>query len=235
MSENQMQVLLKLHPEILDKFYGCGSPIPEAVEGKVILDLGCGTGRDVYLASGLVGEQGNVIGVDMTEEQLDVARKHQEYHREKFGLEKNNVEFKKGPIEDLKAIGIEDGSVDVVISNCVLNLCDDKEVVLREIWRVLKEGGELYFSDVYADRRVPEHLRKDKVLWGECISGALYLEDFRRMMSRIGFEDFRTVKQNRITINNPQIEQQCGDIKFYSITVRAFKLKGLEDRCEDYQ
>ena len=77
--------------------------------------------------------------------------------------------------------------MDVVISNCVLNLCEDKKVVLKEIWRILKEGGELYFSDVYSDRRIPEYLQKDKVLWGECLTGALYIEDFRRMMQSVGF------------------------------------------------
>ncbi len=165
---------------------------------------------------------------------MNTARKHQQYHQEKFGLPESNVDFRKGTIEDLNSVGIQDNSVDIVISNCVLNLCEDKSTVLKEIWRVLKEGGELYFSDVYSDRRVPESLRKDKVLWGECLSGALYIEDFRRMMNQIGFVDFRTIKQSDITINNPKIEEQCGNIKFYSITVRAFKLKGLEDRCEDF-
>jgi ubiquinone/menaquinone biosynthesis C-methylase UbiE len=113
----------------------------------------------------------------------------------------------KGTIEDLKVLKIEDNSIDIVISNCVLNLCDDKAVVLKEIWRVLKPGGELYFSDVYSDRRVPEHLRKDKVLWGECISGALYTEDFRRIMQSIGFYDFRLTKESDITINNKNLEE----------------------------
>lgn len=89
-----------------------------------------------------------------------------------------------------------------MISNCVLNLCEDKSVVLKEIWRVLKEGGELYFSDVYSDRRIPEFLQKDKTLWGECLSGALYIEDFRRMMNKIGFLDYRVTKQSRITVEN---------------------------------
>ena len=91
-----------------------------------MVDLGCGTGRDVYLASALAGENGKVIGVDMTDEQLDVANKHIEYHREKFGLQKSNVSFVKGTIEDLKTLGIEDNSVDVVISNCVINLSGNK-------------------------------------------------------------------------------------------------------------
>jgi arsenite methyltransferase len=87
-----------------------------------------------------------------------------------------------GNIENLGSCGIKDESVDVVISNCVLNLCAKKEDAFKEIWRVLKWGGELYFSDVYSDRRIPEHLQNDKTLWGECLSGALYIQDFRRIM-----------------------------------------------------
>ena len=83
--------------------------------------------------------------------------------------------------------GVEDNSIDCVISNCVINLVPDKEKVFREVWRILKPGGEFYFSDVYSDRRIPEDLRKDRVLWSECLSGALYIEDFRRMMTRCGF------------------------------------------------
>ena len=143
---------------MISKFYGCGSPIPEYVPGLTILDLGSGSGRDVYLASGLVGENGKVIGIDMTEEQVAVSKKHQDYHKEQFGHSKSNVEFILGTIEDLKAHNIPDNSVDVVISNCVLNLVDDKSVVIKEIFRVLKEGGELYFSDVYADRRISNSL-----------------------------------------------------------------------------
>ena len=150
-------------------------------------------------------------------------------------FEKANTEFKKGVIEDLKgSAGIDDETIDCVISNCVINLSDDKEKVFKEIWRVLKPGGELYFSDVYSDRRIPEHLRQDKVLWGECLSGALYIEDFRRMMERVGFKYYYTAKQSDITVDNPALEAQCGDIKFYSITIRAYKIPELEDRCEDY-
>jgi arsenite methyltransferase len=93
-----------------------------------------------------------------------------------------------------------------VISNCVINLSGDKERVLSEIWRVLKEGGELFFSDVFSDRRIPEHLKKDSVLWGECLSGALYIEDFRRMMERVGFKTYYTMKQSVITINNSVVQ-----------------------------
>lgn len=181
-----------------------------------------------------MGESGHVIGLDMTDEQLEVANRHIEYHREAFGFAKSNVEFRKGVIEDLKSAGIEDNSIDSVISNCVVNLSSDKENVFREVWRVLKPGGEFYFSDVYSDRRIPKHLRDDKVLWGECLSGALYTEDFRRMMERVGFKYHYYVKQSVVTVDNKALEAQCGNIKFYSITIRAYKIPELEDRCEDY-
>lgn len=220
--------------EIIEKFYGCGSPIPNVLEGCSLLDLGCGTGKDVYLASYLVGEEGRVIGVDMTDQQLEVARKYIDPQTRKFGFLKPNVELKKGYIEDLKEIPIEDDSMDVVISNCVINLSPDKKAVFKEIFRVLKPGGELYFSDVFARRRIPEHLKEDPVLYGECLGGALYIEDFRRMLREIGCLDYRVVSKRRITLDNAELEAKAGMIDFYSMTVRAFKLDGLEDICEDY-
>ena len=219
--------------EILERFYGCGSPVPLALEGCTILDLGCGTGRDVYLCSQLVGETGRVIGLDMTANQLAVARKYQDAHRQRFGHDVSNVEFHQGYMEDLAAIGIADDSVDVVISNCVLNLAPDKETVFREIFRVLKPGGELYFADVFSDRRLTAPMRKDPVLVGECLGGALYTEDFRRTLYRLGVADYRTVAASVIEPSNPELEERVGNVRFFSMTVRAFKLD-LEDRCEDY-
>jgi ubiquinone/menaquinone biosynthesis C-methylase UbiE len=222
-----------VHPEVKDRFYGCGSPLPPALEGMTVLDLGSGSGRDVYLLSKLVGEQGRVIGVDMTAEQLAVARRHQAWHAERYGHARSNVEFVEGYIEDLGACGIADASVDVVVSNCVLNLSPEKERVFSEIFRVLKPGGELYFSDVFADRRIPDALRRDPVLLGECLSGALYTEDFRRLLRRLGCADARTVTQAPIPLFDPVVEEKIGMVNFRSITVRAFKLP-LEDRCEDF-
>jgi len=233
-SKKQKQILGKIHEEILSKFYGCGTPIPDLSPGLVVLDLGCGTGRDVYLASAFVGETGKVIGVDMTDSQLAVATKHREYHAKQFGYQSSNVEFKKGIIEDLSASGIASNSVDVVISNCVVNLSPEKEKVFKEIYRVLKPGGELYFSDVYADRRIPEAYKNDKMLWGECLSGAMYTEDFRRLMANIGFLDVRVVESSVVAISNSEVAKKVGSIQFYSNTVRAFKLSSLEDRCEEY-
>lgn len=222
-----------IHPEVQDRFYGCGSPLPPALAGCTVLDLGCGSGRDVYLASRLVGERGRVIGVDMTPEQLAVARRHQDWHAQRYGHARSNVEFHDGVIEDLAGAGIADGSIDVVVSNCVLNLSPEKSRVFAEIFRVLKPGGELFFSDVFADRRIPEALRHDPVLLGECLGGAMYVEDFRRVMAGAGCADARTVSQNPVALLDPAIEAKIGMVGFRAITVRAFKLD-LEDRCEDY-
>ena len=154
--------------EIVVRFFVCGSPIPPALTGATVVDLGCGTGRDVYVLSKLVGPTGRVIGVDMTPEQLAVAQKYQDEQAEKFGFEYSNVEFKAGYIEDVEELGIEDGTVDLVVSNCVINLTPFKDQVFSEIYRVLKPGGELYFSDVFCDRRMSDELRADPVLRGEC-------------------------------------------------------------------
>lgn len=229
-----LRALLKdVHEEVQDKFYGCGSPLPAELTGRTVLDLGSGSGRDCYLLSRLVGEQGRVIGVDMTDEQLDVARRHVDWHMRRYGYAKPNVEFKQGYIEDLESAGIASNSVDVVVSNCVVNLSPDKRRVFSEIFRVLKPGGELYFSDVFADRRLPEAHRKDPVLLGECLGGALYGEDFRRMLLELGCSDYRIVSQRPLVLGNEDIERKVGNVTFTSRTVRAFKLD-LEDRCEDY-
>jgi len=227
------EILKDIHPEVIEKFYGCGSPIPEDLEGKTVLDLGSGSGRDCYILSKLVGPNGKVIGVDMTDEQINVAKKFISYHTDKFGYKKPNVEFIKGYIEDLNEIGIQTSSIDVVISNCVINLSPAKETVFKEIFRVLKPGGELYFSDVFSSRRIPEELAQNSVLIGECLSGALYTEDFRRLLLKLGCQDSRVLYKSKITIQNEEIEKLVGRIEFHSITVRAFKLE-LEDKCEDY-
>ena len=227
------RILAQLESEVLEKYYGCGVCIPDAIEGITVLDLGSGSGRDAYLLSKLVGPNGHVIGVDMTEEQLDVARRHIDAHTVTFGYAKPNVEFRHGFIEDLHSANIADNSVDLVVSNCVLNLSTDKEATYREIFRVLKPGGELFIADVFADRHVPETLRQDPILYGECLSGAMYTEDFRRLLLRLGINDYRLLSSRRLTINNAEIEEKVGNIGFYSLTVRAFKL-AIEDKCEDH-
>ncbi len=228
------ELLANIHPEVLSRFYGCGFPIPEAVEGKTILDLGCGTGRDVYLLSQLAGPNGKVYGVDMTESQLKVSQDTQAFHAEKFGHPSSNVSFHQAYIEDLKALPIEDNSLDVVISNCVVNLSPRKDLVMKEIFRLLKPGGEFYFSDVFCDRRLPESIAFDPILHSECLGGAMYGFDFLTLAKSLGFEDPRTIETAPITIQNDEISRKVGNARFTSCTLRLFKLEGLDARCEDY-
>lgn len=230
------RLLRNVHPEVTDKFYGCGSPIPPLLSGLTTLDLGCGTGRDVFLTAQLVGCGGGLaIGIDMTPAQLEVAEAHESWHAAKFGFPKPNTLFVAGTIENLRGAGIKDASVDVVTSNCVLNLASDKEKVFREIWRVLKPGGELFFADVFSDRRVPPRLQQDKVLWGECLSGALARSDFSRLMKRVGFHAVWTTSSRPIKIEDAGIAARLGPITFFSETVRAVKVAGLEEGgAEDY-
>ncbi len=223
-----------IHDEVAAKYYGCGLVAPEELKGMRILDLGSGSGRDCYMLAQLVGETGYVLGVDMTDEQLAVANEHVEWHREKFGYAKSNVEFKKGYIEKLDELELADNSFDIVISNCVINLSTDKAAVLREVHRVLKPGGEFYFSDVYADRRVPVELVNDPILYGECLSGALYWNDFENLSKQCGFADPRLLEDRPMAIENAQIEKRIGHIGFFSATYRLFKIEGLESACEDY-
>lgn len=225
-------LLSRIHPEITSRYYGCGLVCPPLLNGCRILDLGCGAGRDVYALAQLVGDAGHVVGVDMTKEQLDVAERHRAFHCEAFGYD--NVSFKHGYIERLDKLGFEDASFDIIVSNCVINLSPDKNAVLREIRRLLKPGGEFYFSDVYADRRVPDNVRNDPVLYGECLGGALYWNDFIRLAQQNGFIDPRLVTDRPLEITDPQLAKRVGNIRFYSATYRLFMLDELESACEDY-
>ena len=227
-------VLALLPDEVLTTFYGCGSPIPTALSGKTVLDLGCGTGRDAFVAAAMAGPDGQVIGLDMTDEQLEVARRHEATVAQRLGFAQPTTRFVKGYMEDLAAAGIENESVDVVISNCVLNLSPDKPRVFAELLRVLRPGGEFYVSDVFCDRRLPPSAMQDPVLLGECLGGAMYAEDFRRLLAGLGVPDYRTVSERPIEITDDAIRQALGPARFTSRTVRAFKLDALEDLCEDY-
>jgi len=228
------QAMSKIHSEVAARYYGCGLVRPQQLEGMRILDLGSGSGRDCYILAQLVGEDGFVLGVDMTDEQLAIANEYIDYHTKEFGYKKPNITFKKGYIEKLDELELEDNSFDIIVSNCVINLSPDKEAVLREAYRVLKPGGELYFSDVYSSRRVPEELVKDPILYGECLSGALYWNDFLNLSKKCGFLDPRLVEDRPLSIDNPEIKALIGHIDFYSATYRLFKLDGLESACEDY-
>eukprot|EP01080_Neovahlkampfia_damariscottae_P001241 gene1241-11330_t len=226
------EIIKDIPNEIKEKFYGCGTPTPLGIEGCSVLDLGSGSGRDCYIASKLVGKEGKVIGVDMTQEQNDVANKFIKEYSDKLGY--SNMRFETGYIEFLDQCGIEKESIDIVISNCVINLSPNKEEVLKSVYDSLKFGGEFYFSDVYASRRIPEEIQKHEVLYGECLSGALYIEDFIRLCHKVGFIDPRMLEMKEIKIKNEELQEVIGNIKFYSITYRLFKLKNLETKCEDY-
>lgn len=225
-------LLARIHPEVSRRYYGCGLVCPPLLEGCRILDLGCGAGRDVYLLAQLVGAGGEVVGVDMTPEQLAVARTHQRFHAEAFGFD--NVRFLEGTIEQLEQLPLESGSFDVVVSNCVLNLSTDKAAVLRGVKTLLRSGGEFYFSDVYADRRLNEVQRGDPVLYGECLGGALYWPDFLRLAREAGFPDVRLVSDRPLEIGDPSLAALLGETRFHAATVRLFQLDQLEDTCEDH-
>ena len=227
-------LLAKVHPEVASKYYGCGIVVPAELGGLRVLDLGSGSGRDTYLLAQLVGASGEVVGVDMTDEQLATANAHLTWHQERFGYARSNVRFLKGYIERLDELGLEPESFDVIVSNCVINLSVDKPAVLRGALRLLKPGGELYFSDVYCDRRLPLSIKADPVLYGECLGGALHWNDFLPMAKAAGFLDPRLVTSRPIEITNEAVRRKLGTASFFSATYRMFKLDGLETACEDY-
>ena len=214
-------IAAELPDDIVARYYGCGSPIPDQIEGCTILDLGCGTGRDVYVISKLVGKNGRVIGIDMNYDQLAIAEKYKTEMSQKWGY--SNVEFRKGYIEDLKSAGIEDKTIDVVISNCVINLSPDKHSVFSEIWRVLKDNGVLYFSDIFSDRHVPSEINTHPLLLGECLGGAMSHDEFDKIIKAIGWKEYTVVSSHEAPIHNKEIENLVGDIQYTSDTVRAEK------------
>lgn len=163
---------------------GCGNPIAIAAlkEGEVVLDLGSGGGFDCFLARRHVGETGLVIGVDMTPEMIKLARSN----AQKSGY--SNVEFRLGEIEHLP---VADASVDVIISNCVINLSLDKEKVFKEAYRVLKAGGRLSISDIVATAELPENIKSDIAMMAGCIAGVEFVENIKAMMQNAGFEDIK--------------------------------------------
>jgi len=227
-------LLANVHEEVKSKYYGCGIVVPAALQGCRVLDLGSGSGRDVYLLSQLVGAAGEVVGVDMTDEQLATANTHVDWHMRQFVYDRPNVSFLKGYLEKLDELSLAPASFDVVVSNCVINLCVDKLAVLRGAYELLKPGGELYFADVYCDRRLSDEIKADPLLYGECLGGALYWNDFLPMAKRAGFLDPRLVTSRAIAVENEAMRAKLGQAKFFSATYRLFKLDGLETACEDY-
>lgn len=239
--------------EVLERDYGCGDPSRWIREDEVVLDLGSGTGKICFIAAQVVGPKGRVIGVDMTDDMLDVARRNAPIVGERLGYA--NVEFRKGRIQDL-ALDLElldarlherplsganswleaerraealrrehpliaEGLVDVVVSNCVLNLVDPaaKTRLFDEIFRVLRLGGRAVISDIVSDEPVPEALQRDPELWSGCISGALTETAFLEAFERAGFHGIELVKRDA------EPWRTVDGIEFRSVTVRAFKGK----------
>lgn len=178
------EVIKEIPTDIADFTAGSGDPVTPAKlqPGETVLDLGSGGGLDCFLAARQVGEKGHVIGVDMTPEMLARARQN----TERLGL--TNVEFREGFLESLP---VDDNSMDVVISNCVVNLSPDKPRVLREIFRVLKPGGRFSISDIVTNRPVPTTRKDDSAEWCGCISGALPLQEYSDELRKAGFEDIQ--------------------------------------------
>ena len=227
--------LLKLLPqEVIEKDYGCGDPSRYVEEGDVVLDLGSGSGKICYMAAQLVGETGRVIGVDMNDEMLSLARKYQPEMAKKLGGDK--VSFVKGQIQDL-ANSLEnpdnpkpmiaDNSIDLVLSNCVLNLVNDsdKKQLVEEIFRVVKPGGRIAMSDIVADESIPDHLKADPALWSGCISGSFLEDEFLESFKQAGF---RAVKCDKWDAEPWQVVE---GIEFRSVTITA--VKGEETPCID--
>jgi arsenite methyltransferase len=192
---------------------GCGNPtaLADLKKGEVVLDLGSGAGIDVFLAANKVGESGHVIGVDMTEDMIKRAKKI----AQKNGYK--NVEFRLGEIEDLP---VNDNTIDVIISNCVINLSPDKLQTFKEAFRVLKPGGRLLVSDLVTEGVLPEDIRKSFDAWGACIAGALEKNEYLETIKKAGFHDVEIVSQNRYA--EKEIDTRLVN-KITSVKVRAYK------------
>ena len=193
---------------------GCGNPvaIADLREGETVLDLGSGGGIDVLLSARRVGPNGKAYGLDMTDEMLDLAREN----ARKAGV--TNVEFLKGEMED---IPLPDNTIDVIISNCVVNLSPDKDAVLREAARVLKAGGRFAVADIVTSGTLPSALQRSLELWAGCIAGALAEDDYRRKLAAAGFEDIEIERVREYTAGDAE-SSGLGDL------MRQFAMKGAE-------
>ena len=200
--------------DVLDRFYGCGSPMTTAGirEGETVVDLGSGAGIDVFIAARFVGATGRAIGVDMTDRMLHVARENQPRVAATLGYD--SVEFREGFLEQ---IPVDTKSVDLVTSNCVINLSPDKPRVFEEIWRVLKDHGRILVSDIVSETDVPPHLKVNPQLWGECLVGALTQEEFIASLERAGFYGIEVLKKT--------YWKDVEEHPFFSVTVRGWKFE----------
>jgi MoaA/NifB/PqqE/SkfB family radical SAM enzyme/SAM-dependent methyltransferase len=209
--------------EVVERFYGCGSPVSDAGirEGERVVDLGCGAGIDCFVAARRVGRTGRVVGVDMTDEMLDVARSNSPTVSQRLGFDV--VEFRKGYLE---SIPVEDRWADLIVSNCVINLSPDKRQVFREMYRVLSDGGRIVVSDIVCESGVPPRLRVQEHLWGECISGALSEGEFVRGLAKAGFYG--------LTILKRFFWREVEGFPFYSVTVAGYRWPNARKTGRDH-
>ena len=203
-----------IHEEVLKISYGCGTPAGLATvqPGETVLDIGSGGGIDCFDAARRVGPTGQVIGIDMTDTMLDIARRNAPLVAKNLGYPSSNVEFRKGMAD---AMPVDAGSVDLIISNCVINLAPDKRKVFHEMLRVLKPGGRFTISDIVSDQIVPQYLVHDTEKWGDCLSGALTVGDYVGGMVEAGFLGIHQQKT--------MPWQWIDGIQFLSITLTGFK------------
>jgi arsenite methyltransferase len=201
--------------EVLKISYGCGTPagLDTVKPGETVLDIGSGGGIDCFEAARRVGPGGRVVGLDMTDTMLEIARRNAPAVAHNLGHSSSNVEFRKGMAE---AMPIEDGTIDLVISNCVINLAPDKRKVFREMFRVLRPGGRFTISDIVADQPVPQYLIHDKDKWGDCLSGALTVQEYLTGLTEAGFQGTHQVKS--------QAWRAIDGIYFVSVTLTGYKL-----------
>ena len=201
--------------EVLKISYGCGTPagLDTVNPGETVLDIGSGGGIDCFEASRRVGPSGRVIGIDMTDEMLAIARRHAPIVAANLGYPAATVEFRKGTAD---AIPVEDTGIDLIISNCVINLAPDKDKVFREMYRVLKPGGRFTISDIVSDQPVPNYLIHDTEKWGNCLSGALPLNEYLTRLNKAGLLGIHQ------TMYSPW--QVIDGIHFLSLTLTGYKL-----------
>ncbi|MBI3071992.1 MAG: methyltransferase domain-containing protein [Deltaproteobacteria bacterium] len=211
--------------EVIERDYGCGNPAEHLRAGETVLDLGSGAGKICFIASQVVGSAGSVIGVDMNDEMLALARRSAPEVARHLGYA--NVTFAKGRIQNLVEAGIANDSIDVVVSNCVLNLVrpEDKRQLFAEIFRVLRRGGRAVISDIVSDEDVPEAMQQNADLWSGCISGAFREDKFLEAFEAAGFYGVTLAARDEAPWRTVE------GIEFRSVTIVAFK--GKEGPCFD--
>jgi SAM-dependent methyltransferase len=200
--------------EVLKISYGCGTPagLKTVSKGETVLDIGSGGGIDCFEAARLVGPSGHVIGIDMTDTMLEIARRNAPMVASHLGYTASNAEFRKGLAD---AMPVDDDTIDLIISNCVINLAPDKRKVFREMFRVAKPGGRFTISDIVSDQLVPQYLVHDTAKWGDCLSGALTLTDYMGGMTEAGFLGIHLIKSSAWQI--------IDGIHFFSVTLTGYK------------